>query len=315
MFVAQNTVRLASEQGFTVAHLANAQVEVAVIPALGAKLFSLRSIATGREWLWRPPGPTRLFANRLGDAFTDGTLIGADECLPTVGACTVAGLKLPDHGEAWSAAWTLDEAAGGLGEIVTSLQLPQSPFAIRRAVRLDENAVVLDYELRNHAPTRQPFLWALHPLLTFVEGDCLHLPEEVKEVRVESARQPDAPRGVRWRWPSPVPGVDLHAMRLAGNEAYAKFFAGPLGVGNAMIANARTGDRLAFRWSAAEHPFVGVWLTRGGWRGAHHPAIEPTNAPCDALDAALAAPTPALFIEAGATRRWQVVLDLASGGR
>jgi galactose mutarotase-like enzyme len=311
MLEVQNSVRLISEQGFTVARLANAQVEVAVIPALGAKLFSLRSLATGREWLWRPPGPTRLFANQLGDAFTDGTLIGADECLPTIGACNVAGRALPDHGEAWSAAWTLDEAACARGEIVTSLRLPRSPFTITRTVRLDDSSVLLDYELRNHASTRQPFLWALHPLLTLVEGDRLYLPDEVRQVRVEVARDPDAARGTRWEWPRPAPGVDLQALTLASDEAFAKFFAGPLPTGAARIENVNTGDRLEFRWSAAEHPFVGVWLTRGGWRGAHHPALEPTNAACDALTDALREPTPALFVAAGETRRWQVVIDLS----
>ena len=305
-----NIVRLESDQGFAVARLANAQVEVMVIPALGAKLFSLRSLATGREWLWRPPEPTRLFANRLGDAFTDGTLVGADECLPTIGACTVAGLELPDHGEVWSAAWSLDESALASGEIRTSLRLPRSPFTFARTVSLNEGTVLLDYALQNHASTRQPFLWALHPLLTFVEGDHLCLPEEVRQVRVESARQPDSPRGAQWNWPSPEPGVDLHALKLAGDEASVKFFAGPLTSGMARIENSRTGDRLEFRWPVSEHPFLGVWLTRGGWLGAHHPAIEPTNAPCDALDAALYEPTPALFVDAGDTRHWRVVLDL-----
>lgn len=311
MLALQSSVQLTSEQGFTVARLANAQVEVAVIPALGAKLFSLRALATGREWLWRPPGSTRLFANQLGDAFTDSTLIGADECLPTIGACTVDGLEIPDHGEAWSAAWTLDEHAFLRGEITTLLRLPRSPLAIRRTVSLEESTVVLDYELRNHAPTEQPFLWALHPLLTFAEGDRLQLPSDVRTVRVESAQGPNAPRGACWAWPSPQPGVDLGALTLANNAAFTKFFAGPLSAGNACIENILTGDRLEFRWPVALNPFVGVWLTRGGWRGVHHPAIEPTNAPCDSLDDALREPTPALFIAPGETRRWQVVLDIA----
>lgn len=310
MLELRSDIQLATEQGFTVVRLVSARVEVAVIPALGAKLFSLRALASGREWLWRPPGPTRLFANRLGDAFTGGTLIGADECLPTIGACTVAGRELPDHGEAWSVPWELDDAALVRGEVTTVLRLARSPLAITRTATLADATLRLDYELRNLSPVRQPFLWALHPLLSLEDGDRLHLPGEVRELRVESARQPDAARGDRWSWPSPGLGVDLHRLALAGDAAYAKVFAGPLGEGTARIANARTGDGLEFRWPADELPYVGVWLTRGGWRGAHHPAIEPTNAPVDTLDAALKEPTPALWVDANAVRRWSVQLTL-----
>ncbi|MEI9960455.1 MAG: hypothetical protein WDM76_04770 [Limisphaerales bacterium] len=32
---------------------------------------------------------------------------------------------------------------------------------------------------------------------------------------------------------------------------------------------------------------MGLWLTRGGWHGYHHFAIEPTNGHADALTAAV----------------------------
>jgi galactose mutarotase-like enzyme len=305
-----NSVRLETVQGFTVARLANAQVEIAVVPALGAKLLSLQSLDTGREWLWRPPGPPRLFRNLLGDDFTRSTLIGADECLPTIGACTVGGRELPDHGEAWSASWTLDETAIANCVIRTSLRLPCSPFTLTRTATLVGASVVFDYTLINHATERQPFLWALHPLFTVVEGDRVHLPSEVRWVRVESARQYETPHDKLWEWPKPQHGVDLQTLTLGNNAACVKVFAGPLLTGAARIENLRTGDCLEIRWPVECNPFVGLWLTRGGWLNAHHYAIEPTNAPCDALDAALLEAMPSLFVDAGETRRWSVMLDL-----
>ncbi|MGH7944835.1 MAG: hypothetical protein ACREF9_07480 [Opitutaceae bacterium] len=298
------------EQGFDIVRLTNGQVTIAIVPELGAKLLSLRLLSSEREWLWRPPGALRLFRNTLGDDFTRSTLIGADECVPTIEPCNVGGRELPDHGEAWSAAWSLESAALERGVVRTSLRLPRSPLTITRAVALSGAAVVLDYELVNHSSEPQPFLWALHPLLSFEEGDRLRLAPGVRTLRVESARNPDAARGAAWTWPSPQFGVDLEHLRLADNDGYAKFFAGPLDCGWAALENARTRDRLEFRWPVSEHPFLGVWLTRGGWKGFHHPAIEPTNAPCDGLAEALKAPTPALFVPPDGARRWQVLLDL-----
>ena len=47
-----------------------------------------------------------------------------------------------------------------------------------------------------------------------------------------------------------------------------------------------TGDRFEFSWDPAENNALGFWLTRGGWHGHHHFAIEPTNAGADSLTAA-----------------------------
>lgn len=293
--------------GFEVIRLRSMDAEVAIVPALGAKLVSLRTLPDGREWLWHPEGALCLFANSVGDSFTDGTLAGADECIPTVGACRAGGRDLPDHGEAWSQAWTLDETALSKGLVRTTLRLPISPFTITRTVRMEGEIVVLDYELTNHAAKPEPYLWALHPLLTFHEGDRLIVPEEVHDIRIEGATRPGAKPGDHWSWPGPAPEINLNELRLENDRASVKFFAGPLRAGHSSIVNERTGDSLEFNWGTEANPYLGVWLTRGGWRGVHHPAIEPTNAPCDTLaEAQSQFPSSSRILASGATKEWSV---------
>jgi len=142
-------------------------------------------------------------------------------------------------------------------------------------------------------------------------GDRLELPSEVSAVNVESARQPDAPLGTRWAYPHPQPGMDLSRCQLLGTEAYAKFFTGPLRQGNAAIANERTGDRIQFSWETASNPHVGIWITRGGWHGYHHVAIEPTNAPTDSLATTAGNPTATTVLRPHEKRRWQILLTLS----
>ena len=43
------------QQGFEVYELNNEEVELAVVPELGAKIVSLKNRRTGREWMWHPP--------------------------------------------------------------------------------------------------------------------------------------------------------------------------------------------------------------------------------------------------------------------
>src|ERR1700690_4239136 len=86
-------------QGFSVHVLNNEDVELAVVPELGAKIISLRNLRTGREWLWHPLDKVKLFKNHPGDEFCGSPLAGIDECLPTILPCAWRGRELPDHGE------------------------------------------------------------------------------------------------------------------------------------------------------------------------------------------------------------------------
>lgn len=56
----------------------------------------------------------------------------------------------------------------------------------------------------------------------------------------------------------------------------------------------------------------GVWITRGGWRGMHHWAVEPTNLPLDRLADGLLRPDlrRLVMLQPGETRTWQVTLTL-----
>lgn len=294
-------------QGFTLARLTSERCSVDVLPALGAKIVSLVDLRTKREWMWRPPGPLRLWRNGEGAPFSDSTFVGADECLPTIEPCKWRGRELPDHGEVWSAEWTLDEGFLSDGVIRTSIQLPRSPFFFERSVTLNESVVRLDYRLTNTGSEPESWLWALHPLLSFEPDDRLDLPEEVRQMRVYLAKQPVFPPGTILEWPEPAPGINLHELRLAGDDAYLKSFAIPLHEGRARIANSRTDDSLTFRWDIRANPCLGIWLTRGGFNGWHHPAIEPTNASTDCLaDAAREHAMPTLA--PGATKTWHVEL-------
>lgn len=294
-------------QGFTLVRLTSGRCSVAVIPELGAKIVSLTDHQTSREWMWHPPGPLRLWRNAEGEPFLRSTFVGADECIPTISPCSQNGRELPDHGEVWSAGWKLDEHSLSQNIIRTAIQLPRSPFHLERSVTVDHNTIRLDYRLTNTSDGPETWLWALHPLLSFEPDDQLELPPEIRQVRVYAARQPAFPPGALLDWPAPAAGINLRELRLGGDDSYLKCFAGPFREGWARIANPRTSDSITFRWDATSNPFLGIWLTRGGFNGWHHPALEPTNAMTDSLaDNAHQASRPVLGPKA--TRLWRVEL-------
>lgn len=296
---------LATRDGFTLAILANELVSLTVVPALGAKVLSLVDRRTGREWMWAPPGDPPLFASPFAGDFPSSTIRGADECIPTIGACGWRGRELPDHGEAWSLPWAFDEAAFAAGTLTTSLVLPLTPLRVTRRITLVEATATFAYQVDNLGDTAEEFLWAFHPLLSWREGDRGEFPPAPTTIRCAATFAPGLRTLTSWQ---PQPGVDLEALELP-QPGYAKVFAGGLSSGRAAIQGG-PGDRLALAWDPQELPWFGFWLTRGGWNGYHHPALEPTTSGSDRLDQAVADGLGHRSVPMGGTSRWSFALTL-----
>jgi hypothetical protein len=171
---------------------------------------------------------------------------------------------LPDHGEVWNIPWAIDREAFNQGVLKTSVVLPVSPFRFERCIRLDGNQIQLDYKLENLSDEPEHFLWAMHPLVPIHPGDTLELTAESRELLGNP------------------PWLDCLDFGTS-QPACAKTYAGPLREGRAAIKNLHSGDCMAFLWDTKLNHTLGVWLTRGGWHGHHHQALEPSNGSPDAL--------------------------------
>jgi hypothetical protein len=263
----ENSFKVRHEQGFAVYVLRNQRVEIAVVPELGAKIISLKNLETGREWMWHPPGGMKLFRNGPDDDFSKSPLVGVDECLPTIAPCSWRGRDLPDHGELWNTPWSVDRAAWKGGVLKNRARLGISPFEFERTIELQDNEIRINYQLNSRSGEEEDYLWAMHALLKLRAGDRIELPASTRGML----------NGEAW--------IDALDSAVPAGSC-AKAFAGPLREGWAGIVSADTGDRLEFEWDPAENNTLGLWLTRGGWHGHHHFALEPTNSDADALSVA-----------------------------
>lgn len=297
-----------TEQGFEVVGLRTAAAELAMVPALGGRVISLRSRRTGREWCWHQPRTDWLWRNQPGDNFGLSTQAGVDECVPSVAGCTWRGRAIPDHGEVWAEAWPLDAAERAAGRLSATVPLKISPFVFQRTIRADASGgFVFDYALSNRGTAPEEFMWCLHPLFTIAEGDRLELPAGVGALRLNGGLG-DRPINFNdvWPYPEPFPGFRLDRLETPGMpQGCVKGFAGPLQDGRAAIVNDRAGDRLELRWDAEAVPYFGLWLNRGHG-GFHHVALEPATAAPDSLRDAVEQWRQYATIAAGATVRWAV---------
>jgi galactose mutarotase-like enzyme len=289
--------------------LATRDISATVMPGYGAKIISLRSVRSGREWLV-PSNAVLEALPPLGAPFEMGTVNGADECLPTIAPCFSNGGELPDHGEVWTQGWTLDTVHKASGRIHTAIDLPLSPFRFERTISADrdQEGMAFDYQLTNLSNTVQRFLWAFHPIFAITGGERLVLPDSIKTVRVGAQR--GFPQGAStWSWPSPMPSVRLdHLDTGTYGTSYVKLFADYSKIIESFATIVSGAEALSFRFESESIPALGIWLTRGAWHGHTHFAVEPTNGATDSLNSVH--DSPQTTVPAGGTRTWRFRLTV-----
>jgi len=283
-------------------------VDIAVVPALGSKIVRLHDRHADREWTWSARTERTLHRNKIGDDFERSPLIGIDECIPTIAPCRSGEVEFPDHGEAWMRTWELDDQALDDCAIVTSLMLSTCPLRLVRRITVEDARVRIDYTLQHLGFAPIPYAWALHPLFAMRQGDHLEIADAPAEGRVDSAMglgglEADG----TCAWPSPLPNVELDTFALGREPACVKLYLRTAPAGSFAIVNDRDGTTLRCRYGPPEVlPYLGVWITRGGWNGFHHFAIEPCNVDNDDATAIDPERSPAAVISPRETRQWFV---------
>lgn len=288
---------------FAIHTLSNETVAVSLAPELGGRIVSLRDRVSGREWLdgWAPAGKRRIWRPTDPSDFETGPGAGIDECLPTVLPCRIKRKFLPDHGDLWnqSPEFSVDSKLG----FSCRWNLKSLPLGFARRISLvEKDEIRFDYRLENRAAAPTPFLWAWHPLFSWKRGDQIRSTEK-------NCLSPGGDEVIPW--PEAQPGNDLsRALFAKGATPAAKVFLGPLSRGRAEIL-AANGARLSLSWPSELFPYAGIWITRGFWKGLHHWAIEPTNAPVDRLSD-ISEPSPLSLLAPREVREWRLKVKLSA---
>ncbi|MGE5109669.1 MAG: hypothetical protein ACM3JB_02345 [Acidobacteriaceae bacterium] len=280
---------------FTVLTMENSKLRMSFLPELGAKMNSLKSLVTGREFLLQPASPYRYPA--YGKDFADFDTSGFDECFPTVSPCVypvgqLAGQRLPDHGDLWSIPWRHETESSGL---LFEAEVQSLPCVFRKRVRLEGSSVLLRYEVENRSDIDFYWLWSAHPLLAVDSGCRIVLPREVTEVFVNWSRND---RLGKFRdtcgWPIARTrrgeDVDLTLLTSAKAGTADKLFTPLLAAGECGLRY-ESGESLFFHFSPKEVPYVGLWICQGGWptsaNGHFTLALEPCTGRPDSLESAI----------------------------
>lgn len=271
--------------------LENAVIKAIVLPDVGGKVASL----------YRKDKAFELLFQNKEEIYTKSTLYapfelfdasGFDDAFPTIDSCKVmvGGREVlyPDHGEIWSA--TFDYEVQG-EKLVLKYHSKILDYSYEKSFELEEDRLKVSYNIKNTGEHHIPCLWAFHCLINCEEDMEIIFPEGTEQVLNVHGSKHLGEIGTVHNYPiakTPLgEAFNLNKVLPLSSNNTEKYYA---------LGKVEKGQCGAYYPSKDVHynvyfnkevlPYVGFWVTEGGFRGDYNCALEPCNGYYDSIDIA-----------------------------
>ncbi|TGB01669.1 DUF5107 domain-containing protein [Halobacillus salinus] len=266
-------------QGIDAVCIENDAVRCILLPSYGGKMVSLYDKQADYEWLFQ--SERGLEIPPYGADFSAYDSSGFDEMFPGIdqGPHPTWPHIIPDHGEVWAMPWEFTEQAGALHLQVKSAVFP---YTLHKKLSLTENGIHIEYEATNHSEKEFPFIWTPHALLRLRDDSRIEVPAHLDNViNVEQGTRHLGTWGKQHAYPltqslSSQEDIDLSKLQPLEDGTIEKvYFAERLKEGWCSLVQPEIGKKLTYHFPHEKVPYLGVWKTRGGYRGEYNVALEP----------------------------------------
>ncbi len=272
--------------------LENEWLRVVVIPALGGKVASMYKKDKQFELLFQHKEEAYQKPGKYA-AFAEYDAAGFDDAFPSIDAGKVwvgqQELEYPDHGEIWTADFSY--VIEGDDRVSLTYQSPAFGYRYQKQLTLQDKTLRLHYHITNHGEAMFPCIWAMHCLLRCEEDMELEFPPGTQTVLNVQDSASLGPAGQLHSYPV-TRNRDGRQYRLdrvlpAASGTTKKYYAcGRVAEGRCGVYYPSQKVRYQVVFDKEKLPYVGFWVTEGGFRGDYNCALEPANGYYDAIDIA-----------------------------
>lgn len=254
----------------------NAFLRVVILPRLGGKLASVCYKDKSFE-LAAQSGASDYALPEIDADFSQYDASGIDDAFPNIVKAKVRRqnreLCYPDHGEIWSS-----PLKSRIAKEAVYLTYSSSRFQYQyeKCISLKENMVCIQYEIKNLSDDPFPCLWAFHGLVRYEEDMELLYSKDVESFEnvLLSPKLGEAGRHV----PLDNQEYDFSRVPVKASGTMVKYYADKkLTHGFCGYRYPGQGMECLLTYSARKLPYLGVWITAGGFRGDYNCAMEPAT--------------------------------------
>lgn len=250
--------------------LENDVLSVKILKNFGAKIASIYSKEKNFEFLFQPT-KGEYEVPVLRDAFEKYDTSGADDMLPTIDECFYPNsyIKLPDHGDVWAQKWNYEVEDN---KLIAWIRSDSLKLILKRTMYLEDNALVLEYSLKNNTLQKHYYLWAFHGLMNFDDNTEMYFDFSGEIENVIDATEY---------------GFDFKKLYEYPDKSQNKFyFKNEVENGSCGLIYKNQGLKLQYDFDTKINKYVGVWITKGGFKNEYNVAIEPASGYYDSLERA-----------------------------
>jgi len=271
--------------------LENDTIRAVCLPDFGGKIVSLYHKKKDFELLFQNPAGEFRKA-KPGNDFSTFEACGFDDAFPNIDAETVKigdnYVNYFDHGEIWTASFEWQEKQGG---ILLSYHSPYFHYKYEKFFTLSGKILRVDYTIRNEGNIEFPCFWTCHCLVRYEKDMRLIFPRGTNSVINVFDSDILGHAGTVYRFPKDyIDGdreYDFTGVPDADSNTALKYYCcEPSREGRCGYIYPSEGIKAVIEYDPQKLPYLGFWITTGGYRGDMNCALEPSNGFYDSITTA-----------------------------
>lgn len=266
--------------------LDNGILSVTVHPDRGGNISSIYIKNKNSELLFQPPrGECPL--PECGARFEEYEAAGFDDAFPNIDEERVvykgSELTYNDHGDIWTA--RMNTHIDGSESVLIE---NNEKYLFEKRISLEGNRLILKYRIKNTSDKVYPCFYTMHCLFKYASDMHIIFPGKVKQIENVLESRSLGHRGYIHSFPVTESGFNLSCISGYAEESCEKFYAqSPIDKGCCAVVYPSKGIRVDIEWDTAALPYLGFWITKGGFRGDYNCALEPSSGYYDSISNAL----------------------------
>lgn len=223
----------------------------------------------------------------FGADFSQYDASGIDDAFPTINESIISynnrKIVYPDHGEIWSSRFDYQKSEG---QICLYFKSSKNMYSYKKTVKLEEDGILLSYEITNESEEEFPCLWTFHGLFQYEEDMELIYPLGTEMFLNVLDSQELGKSGESIKRINNT--YDFSKVPECGKKTMLKYYV------NSKVQEGFCGYRYKKReidcileYDSEKLPYLGIWITAGGYRGDYNIAFEPSTGFYDSIDRAI----------------------------
>lgn len=278
-------------KGCQAVKLENELIRVIVLPSMGGKVASIYKkdkefelLYQNKEEVYKKP--------KIYDTFSAYDASGFDDAFPSIdiSKVNISGKEIlyPDHGEIWSADFTYKIEDEKVHLVYESTILK---YRYEKIFSLSKDNLISDYKISNFGDYEFPCIWVMHSLIVCEEDMELIFPKGTKEIINVLNSKFLGEAGKIHSYPITMASSGKHyelnkILPLNSNNMEKYYVKGSVteGLCGAYYPSKDVNYRIYF--DKSKLPYLGFWITEGGFRGDYNCALEPANGYYDSVETA-----------------------------